>query len=35
VFVDGEPVVRDGELLGVDLAAAHRALATSARRLWD
>lgn len=35
VFVDGEPVVRDGELLGVDLAAAHRALASSARRLWD
>ncbi len=35
LLVEGEPVVTDGELLGVDLAAARCALATRARRLWD
>ncbi len=35
LFVDGQPVVRDGVLLGVDLPAAHRGLASAARRLWD
>jgi cytosine/adenosine deaminase-related metal-dependent hydrolase len=34
VLVDGEPVVTDGELVGVDLAAARRELARRARRLW-
>ena len=34
LLVDGEPVVTDGQLLGVDLAGAHRTLATRARRLW-
>jgi cytosine/adenosine deaminase-related metal-dependent hydrolase len=34
VLVGGEPVVTDGELLGVDLAAARRELADRARRLW-
>ncbi len=34
VFVGGEAVVRDGELLGADLAALRRDLAERARRLW-
>jgi cytosine/adenosine deaminase-related metal-dependent hydrolase len=34
VFVGGEPVVRDGELLGADLATLRRQLADRARRLW-
>ena len=34
VFVGGEPVVRDGALLGADLAALRRDLAGRARRLW-
>jgi cytosine/adenosine deaminase-related metal-dependent hydrolase len=34
VFVGGEPVVTDGELLGVDLVGARRDLAIRARRLW-
>ncbi len=34
VLVGGKPVVTDGSLLGVDLAAAHRELAKRARRLW-
>jgi len=35
VLVGGEPVVTDGELLGLDLSAARRDLATRSRRLWD
>ncbi|MFI7585760.1 8-oxoguanine deaminase [Spongisporangium articulatum] len=35
LLVDGEFVVQDGELLGVDLAAARADLARLARRLWD
>ncbi len=35
VLVAGRPVVTDGEVLGVDLAAAHRRLARAARRLWS
>jgi cytosine/adenosine deaminase-related metal-dependent hydrolase len=34
VFVDGEYVVRDGTLVGADLAALHADLARRARRLW-
>jgi cytosine/adenosine deaminase-related metal-dependent hydrolase len=34
VLVGGHPVVTDGSLLGVDLAAARRELASRARRLW-
>jgi predicted kinase len=34
VFVEGEPVVRDGTLLGADERALHRDLADRARRLW-
>ena len=34
VFVGGKPVVTDGSLIGVDLAAAHRDLAERASRLW-
>jgi cytosine/adenosine deaminase-related metal-dependent hydrolase len=34
VLVGGEPVVTDGEPVGVDLAAARRELARRARRLW-
>ena len=34
VLVGGRPVVSDGNLDGVDLAAAHRDLAERARRLW-
>ncbi len=35
VLVAGSPVVGDGEVLGVDLAAAHADLARRSRRLWD
>ena len=35
LLVGGRPVVTDGRLVGVDLAAAHRDLAERARRLWD
>jgi cytosine/adenosine deaminase-related metal-dependent hydrolase len=35
VHVGGVPVVRDGEVLGLDLPAAHRELVRCARRLWD
>lgn len=35
LFVGGERRVVDGELLGVDVGAARRRLATAARRLWD
>ena len=34
LLVGGKPVVTDGALVGVDLAAAHRDLAERARRLW-
>jgi cytosine/adenosine deaminase-related metal-dependent hydrolase len=34
VLVDGEPVVRDGDLLGADAGALRRELARRARRLW-
>ena len=34
VFVGGEPVVRDGELLGADLDALRKDVADRARRLW-
>ncbi|WP_108668404.1 8-oxoguanine deaminase [Euzebya rosea] len=34
VLVNGDPIVTDGHLLGMDLAAARRDLATRARRLW-
>jgi hypothetical protein len=34
VFVEGEPVVRDGTLLGADEGALRRDLAERARRLW-
>ncbi len=34
VFVQGEPVIRDGELLGADLTALRKDLAERARRLW-
>jgi hypothetical protein len=33
LFVDGAPVVTDGELVGVDLPAARRRLAALSRRL--
>lgn len=35
LLVGGERVVADGEVLGVDLAAARAELATRSRRLWD
>jgi cytosine/adenosine deaminase-related metal-dependent hydrolase len=35
VLVDGRFVVRDGEVLGIDLAAAHRELGVRAARLWS
>ena len=35
LYVAGNPVVQDGQLLGCDLAAAHADLASRARRLWD
>jgi cytosine/adenosine deaminase-related metal-dependent hydrolase len=34
-IVDGRFIVRDGEVLGTDLRAAHRDLARRAARLWD
>jgi len=34
VLVEGEPVVRDGVLLGADEGALRRDLAECARRLW-
>ena len=34
VLVEGEPVVRDGVLLGADEGALRRDLAERARRLW-
>lgn len=34
LFVGGEQRIVDGDLLGVDLAEAHRTLATRAARLW-
>ena len=34
LLVGGEPVITDGELLGVDLAAARTRLAEVSRRLW-
>jgi cytosine/adenosine deaminase-related metal-dependent hydrolase len=34
VLVDGQPVVRDGDLLGADAGALRRELARRARRLW-
>ena len=34
LFVEGEPVVRDGTLLGADERALRRDLADRARRLW-
>ena len=34
VFVDGEAVVRDGHLLGADIAELHNDLARRVRRLW-
>jgi cytosine/adenosine deaminase-related metal-dependent hydrolase len=35
VLVGGNPVVTDGEVVGIDLAAAHRDLAARSRRLWE
>lgn len=35
VLVDGRPVVSDGVLAGLDLAAAHKDLSARAGRLWD
>jgi hypothetical protein len=35
LLVGGEPVVTDGELVGLDLAAAHGELARRAQRLWS
>ncbi len=35
LFVDGRAVVADGEVVGTDLAAAHRDLANRSRRLWE
>jgi cytosine/adenosine deaminase-related metal-dependent hydrolase len=35
VLVGGEPVVTDGELVGIDLTAARRDLTRRARRLWS
>ena len=35
VFVAGEQRVKDGELLGVNIDAAHRELAERSKRLWD
>jgi cytosine/adenosine deaminase-related metal-dependent hydrolase len=34
LFVAGEQRVADGEVVGVDMTAAHRRLAERARRLW-
>ena len=35
LFVEGRAVVSDGEVVGTDLAAAHRDLAERSRRLWE
>jgi len=35
LFVNGRTVVANGEVVGTDLAAAHRDLAARSRRLWD
>jgi cytosine/adenosine deaminase-related metal-dependent hydrolase len=35
LLVEGAPVVTDGQLVGLDLAAARRRLATTAQKLWD
>ena len=35
VLVDGRFVVRDGEVLGIDLQAAYRELGARGKRLWD
>jgi len=35
VLVGGNPVVTDGEVVGIDLSAAHRDLAARSRRLWE
>jgi cytosine/adenosine deaminase-related metal-dependent hydrolase len=35
LFVDGRAVVADGEVVGTDLAAAHRDLANRSRCLWE
>ena len=35
LFVEGRAVVADGEVVGTDLAAAHRDLAERSRRLWE
>ena len=35
LFVEGRAVVADGEVVGTDLAAAHRDLAKRSRRLWE
>ena len=35
VLVDGHFVVRDGEVLGIDLQAAYRELGARGKRLWD
>ena len=35
LFVEGRDVVADGEVVGTDLAAAHRDLAERSRRLWE
>ena len=35
LYVGGNPVVEDGQLLGCDLPTAHRELARRARRLWE
>ena len=34
VLVDGQPVVRDGHLLGADAGQLRKELAARARRLW-
>ena len=35
VLVGGQPVVTDGEVVGIDLAAAHTELARRSSRLWE
>jgi len=35
VLVGGRPVVTDGEVVGIDLAAAHTELARRSSRLWE
>jgi len=34
VLVDGQPVVRDGNLLGADIGQLRRELVRRARRVW-